>query len=95
MTPDASQVLDRWYAAHPAVRRLLAISESQRMRVVVTLGPTNDGDEIYPAWLANAGRWTRELELRLGVPVRLEVGEQPACSDPVAELFWRDASAPS
>lgn len=95
MTPDVSQVLARWYADHPAIRRLLASSESQRMRVVVTLAPTNDSDEIYPAWLANAGEWTHELELRLGVPVQLEVGERPARGEFVAELSWRDSSVSS
>ena len=48
------KTLTQWYAAHSAFRRLWAIQESQRMRVIVMLEPTNDGDDIYPAWLATA-----------------------------------------
>jgi hypothetical protein len=91
-------VLAKWYAAHSAVRRLWALRESQGVRVVVTLEPTRDGDDIYPAWLANGRDWARELQLGLGEPVQLEVmhGSSPAewaaGADGVlvAELSWRD-----
>lgn len=93
-------VLAKWYAAHAAVRRLWAISESQRIRVFVKLAPTGDGDDIYPAWLANGREWARELQLGLGGPVQLDVidgfflAESAAGVDGVlvAELSWRDAS---
>jgi len=93
-------VLAKWYAAHSAVRRLWAISESQRMRVIVTLEPTHDGDDIYPAWLANGHEWAHELQLRTGGPVQLEVTDEPFLVEfaagvdgvLVAELLWRDSS---
>jgi hypothetical protein len=96
----AFAVLEEWYAAHSAVRRLWAISESEGVRVIVSLEPTRDGDDIYPAWLANGRQWTQELQLRLGGSVRLEVTEQPYLAESpsgvdgvlVAELFWRDSS---
>src|ERR671915_2236505 len=72
-TTTASVLLARWYAANSAVRRLWAVSEAQRMRVVVTLEPTHDGDDIYPAWLANGNEWAHELQLLLDGPVQLEV----------------------
>jgi hypothetical protein len=53
-------VLAKWYAAHSVVRRLWAIRESQRMRIIVKLEPTRDGDDIYPAWLANGHEWAHE-----------------------------------
>ena len=95
-------VLGKWYAAHAAVRRLWAISESQRIRVFVKLAPTGDGDDIYPAWLANGHEWARELQLALGGAVQLDVidgsylAEFAAGVDGVlvAELSWRDASMP-
>ena len=96
------QVLAKWYAAHSAVRRLWAISEPQGMRVIVTLEPTHDGDDIYPAWLANAREWARELQSRLGGPVQLEVMDEPLREEfatgvdgvLVAEVLWRDSSGP-
>ena len=95
-------VLAKWYAAHPAVRRLWAIKEPQRMRVIVTLEPTHDGDDIYPAWLANGPQWARELQSRMHGPVELEVMHPPSAAELVAgvddvliaELFWRDSSLP-
>jgi hypothetical protein len=96
------QVLAKWYAARPAVRRLWAINESRRIRVIVTLEPTQDGDDIYPAWLANGHEWAHELQTRLGEPVQLEVVDEalPGAFAAgvggvlVAELFWRDPSMP-
>ena len=96
------RVLTQWYAAHSAFRRLWAIRESQRMRVVVMLEPTHDSDDIYPAWLANAQQWTRELESRIAEPVQLEVVDEPFAAEfvagidglLVAELSWRDSSLP-
>jgi hypothetical protein len=96
----ASGALAKWYAANSAVRRLWAISEAQRMRVVVTLGPTHDGDDFYPAWLANGNEWAHELQLLLDGPVQLEVTDEPFLAELaagvdgvlVAELFWRDST---
>jgi hypothetical protein len=104
MSPAVSAfvVLAKWYAARSAVRRLWAIRESQRMRVIVTLEPTHDGDDIYPAWLANGHEWAHELQLRMDVPVQLEVVDDPFLAELaagvdgvlVAALFWRDSSMP-
>lgn len=98
----ALAALTKWYARHRTVRRLWAISEPQRMRVIVTLEPTHDGDDIYPAWLANGHEWAHELQLRMDVPVHLEVMDEPFLAQPiagvdgvlVAALFWRDSSMP-
>jgi len=100
--PAAFVVLSNWYAAHSAVRRLWAVRDSQRMRVIVTLEPTHDGNDIYPAWLANGHEWAHELQLRMDVPVQLEVMDEPFFAEPpagvdgvlVAALFWRDSSTP-
>ena len=97
----ASAALAKWYAAHSAVRRLWAIQEAARLRVIVTLEPTHDGDEVYPAWLANGGDWAHELQSRMDGPVQLEVMDEPFPAEfaagidgvLVAELFWRDPSA--
>jgi hypothetical protein len=92
-------VLAKWYAAHPAVRRLWAIKESQHMRVIVTLEPTHDNDDISPAWLANGHDWAHELQLRMDGPVQLEVVDEPSLAELfdgvlVADFFWRDPSMP-
>lgn len=73
------------------------------MRVIVSLKPTHDGDDIYPAWLANVQEWAHELQLCMEEPVQLEIMEEErflaelaAAVDGVlvAELFWRDPSMP-
>lgn len=95
-------MLAQWYAAHPAVRRLWAIQESQGIRVIVMLEPTHDGDDVYPAWLAKGQEWAHELRLRMDGTVQLEVIDEPFLADLaagidgvlVAELFWRDPSTP-
>jgi hypothetical protein len=93
----ASVVLAEWYAQHSAVRRLWAIKESRGMRVIIALEPTHDGDDIYPAWLANGHQWAQELEFRMNAPVELEVTDEPAVEEfaavggvLLAELSWRD-----
>jgi hypothetical protein len=93
-------VLANWYAAHPAIRRLWAISESQQIRVILKLQPTGDGDDIYPAWLANGREWAHQLQLGLGGPVQLDVVDGSFLAQfaedvdgvLVADLSWRDAS---
>jgi hypothetical protein len=95
-------MLAAWYAAHPVVRRMWAIKESQGMRVIVMLEPTHDGDDISPAWLANGHDWAHELQSRVDAPVELEVMDEPFLAELapgvdgvlVAELFWRDPSTP-
>ena len=71
------------------------------MRVIVALEPTHDGDDIYPAWLANGHEWAQELEFRMDASVRLEVTDEPLLEESVAadgvivaELSWRDPSLP-
>jgi hypothetical protein len=81
---------------------LWAIKESQGMRVIVTLEPTHDGNDIYPAWLANGQEWAHALELRMDGPVELQVTDQPFLPEfaagvdvvLVAEISWRDPSMP-
>ena len=101
-SPAAFAALVKWYASHSAFRRLWVIKESQRVRVIVMLEPTHDGDDIYPAWLANGHDWARELQSQIDAPVQLEVMDQPFLAELagglegalVAELFWRDSDPP-
>jgi hypothetical protein len=98
-----SSALAKWYDANPAVQRLWGIREAQALRVVVSIAPTPDGDDVYPAWAANCRAWARELNLLTQSVVRLElVGESMLYGvefDPedvmVADLFWRDATLPA
>jgi hypothetical protein len=91
------QALAQWYAAHPAIRRLWAVMDLQGLRIIVTLGPTHDGDDILPAWLANGREWTDQLQVHVEGPVQLEVTHEPFLPDLsagdgvlVAQLCWRD-----
>ncbi len=97
-TPE-SLALARWYDSHASVRRLLGIREERRLRVIVAVEPTNDNDDIYPVWLANAEVWAGELRSHTGSPVQLELIQEPfdginidAGGIVIADLFWRDAT---
>lgn len=95
-----SLALAKWYDANPTVERLWGIRDAQTLRVVVSLAPTHDGDDVSPAWVANCQTWARELPLLTGSAIQLElIGESPfdgievhAESIIVADLFWRDAT---
>jgi hypothetical protein len=95
-----SLALAAWYDSQPLVRRLWGIKNAERLRVIVLVEPTHDGDDIYPVWLANSQAWTDELHLYTGNSVHLEqIDELPfdgiefdAESVIVADLFWRDAT---
>jgi hypothetical protein len=93
-------VLAAWYDSQPAVRRLWAVKNSQKLRVIVAIEATADNDDVYPVWLANTETWASELHAHTGSPVQLElIHEAPlngievdADSTIVADLFWRDAT---
>jgi hypothetical protein len=95
-----SLALARWYDGQPAVRRLWGIQCGGQLRVIVAIEPTHDGDDVFPLWFANADAWTRELILRTGLQVRLElVHELPSSvlevdgdGVVIVDLFWRDAT---
>lgn len=98
----ASWVLAAWYAAHPSILRLWAVRDARCMRVVVTLEPSPDSDDLYPVWLANGHDWAHDLQSRLEAPVQLEVQYETSLDELgvgadsvlIAELFWRDSSVP-
>jgi len=93
-----SLALAFWYDSHPVVRRLWGIKVAQALRVIVAIEPTLDNDDVLPAWLANTEAWSRELHLRTGSLVQLELIKDLPCDgievDPgsvlIADLFWRD-----
>jgi hypothetical protein len=95
-----SLALAAWYDSQPLVRRLWGIKDAARLRVIIAVEPTNDGDDIYPVWLANSETWADELHWYTGSSVHLElIDESPfdgiefdAESVVVADLFWRDAT---
>jgi len=96
----ASLALAKWYDANPSVQRLWGITETKTLRVLVSLEPTHDSDDVYPAWVGNCQSWARQLHMLTGQPVQLElVGDSPldgidfrADSTIVADLFWRDST---
>jgi hypothetical protein len=96
-TPMAITVA-RWYATHSAVRRLWAVEDAGGVRIIVKLEPTLDGDDIYPAWIANSHEWAHELQSRIGSPVTLQLMDELAFeaielgagSAIIADVYWRD-----
>lgn len=95
-----SLALAKWYDANPAVQRLWGIRDPQALRVVVSLAPTHDGDDVSPAWIANCRTWARELHSLTGSPIHLELVDESAFegidvhaeSAIVADVYWRDAT---
>jgi hypothetical protein len=96
-----SAALATWYDAHAQVRHLWAVRDSTGLRIIVTLEPTADGDDIYPIWIANRQAWARELRQCVGQSVRLEHTDAPAFggieadgeSRVLAVVSWRDPFA--
>jgi hypothetical protein len=67
-----SSVLSAWYSSRPEIRRLLAIRDTEGLRVLVELEPAQDSSETNPAWMANRQTWADELQWHTGSNVRLE-----------------------
>jgi hypothetical protein len=90
-----SAVLSAWYNDRPEIRRLLAIRDTEGLRVFVELEPAQDSGELNPAWMANHQVWTDELQWHTGATVRLEhldeADELQAEGEEVivATLSWR------
>jgi hypothetical protein len=93
-----SAVLSAWYCSRPEVRRLLAVRDSDGLRVLLQLEPAQDSGETHPAWIANCREWAHELRWQTGVAVQLEALDESADADTnggelvVADLSWRDPS---
>jgi hypothetical protein len=93
-----SDALSAWYNSRPEIRRLWAIRDTQGLRVVIHLEPTNDGNDTNPAWMANSRAWVDELQLHTGGDVRLEQIdeveeiESDAEGVVIAAFSWRDPS---
>ena len=90
----------RWYQSNPSIRRLWAIRHPYYLRVIVSIEPTLDNDDVYPVWLVNRATWAAQLQAFAGCPVRVEllqefpwsrIGAEPG-GEVVAELSWRDAT---
>jgi hypothetical protein len=94
-----SAVLSVWYCSRPEIRRLLAVRDSEGLRVLIEIEPALDSDEIHPAWMANRTAWTQELQWHTGANVRLEHAGEPLADEVesrgviVADLSWRDPSS--
>jgi len=96
-----SEALGVWYDDHPAVRRLWAIRTERQLSVIVTLEPTVDNGDTYPAWFACNHLWSREIQSIAGSPVQLELLDEPVISEfeidlegeIVAALSWRDPTS--
>jgi hypothetical protein len=93
-----SEALADWYDAHPTIRRLWAIRNTNALSVIVTLEPVVDNDDTYPAWFACNQGWAREIRSITGSAVKLELLDEPPVEEfevdlegeIVAAMSWRD-----
>ena len=96
-----SEALAEWYDGHPTIRRLWAIRGAQSLSVILTLEPTVDNDDTYPAWFACSQGWAREIRSIAGSPVNLELLDEPPVDEfeielegeIVAAISWRDPTS--
>ena len=100
-----AEALAAWYDAHPTIRRLWAIlnsqGDAQTLSVIVTLEPTVDNGDTYPAWFACNQGWAREIQGITGRLVTLEMLEEPSVDEfeidvdgeIVAAISWRDPTS--
>jgi hypothetical protein len=95
-----SLALAAWYDSQPLVRRLWGIRDAETLRVIISVEPTHDNDDICAAWLAHSQAWAQELHSCTGSSVQLQLIDEPlfdgiefdAESVIIADLFWRDAT---
>jgi len=96
-----AEALSDWYDSHPTIRRLWAIRDAQTLSVIVTLEPTVDNDDTYPAWFACNQGWVREIRSITGSLVNLELLDEPTVDEfevdlegeIVAAISWRDPTS--
>ena len=96
-----AEALAQWYDTHPEIRRLWAIRGVQFLSVIVTLEPTMDNDDTYPAWFACSQHWAREIRSIADGPVILELLDEPTVDEfeidldgeIVAAISWRDPTS--
>jgi hypothetical protein len=69
-----------WAAGNPKVRRVWEIQGNGQpppasgpdVALALELQPVADSEETLVAWMANCGKWRRELQSRIGRLTRLE-----------------------
>ena len=96
-----AEALAEWYDAHPTIRRLWAIRDARLLSVIVTLEPTVDNDDTYPAWFACNQGWAHEIRSITGSAVNLELLDEPTVDEfevdlegeIVAAISWRDPTS--
>lgn len=96
-----AEALSAWYDARPAIRRLWAIRNERALNIIVTVEPTMDNNDTYPAWFACSRGWAREIQSITGGVVSLELLEEPAVDEfeigfdgeLVTAISWRDPTS--
>jgi hypothetical protein len=96
-----AEALSEWYDAHPTVRRLWAIRDTRSLNVILTLEPTMDGDDTYPAWFACSRGWEREIRSITSSEVKLELLDEPSVDEfeinlegeIIVAISWRDPTS--
>jgi hypothetical protein len=96
-----AEALAAWYDARPTIRRLWAIRNLETLSVIVTLEPTVDSNDTYPAWFACSRGWASEIQSITGGTVNLEMLEEPTVDEfevglegeIVAAISWRDPTS--
>lgn len=77
-----------WAAANPRIRRVWmsgGAAPEEPIELLAELQPAVDSEEALGVWVANGGRWRRELQSRLGQSVNLDWFDPDGTTGPIGE----------
>ena len=82
------RAIAEWAAGTPDIQRVwmvAAAAPEEAIELLAELQPSADSEEALGVWMANAGRWRRELQARLDQPLRLDWFDPDGATRPDGE----------
>jgi hypothetical protein len=83
-----STAIAEWAAGTPDIQRVwmvAAAAPEEAIELLAELHPSADSEEALAVWVANGGRWRRELQARIDQAVNLDWFDPDGATRPAAE----------
>jgi hypothetical protein len=83
-----SAAIAEWAAANPDIQRVWMVAVAapkEAIELLAELQPSADSEETLAVWVANGGRWRRELQARVDQAVNLDWFDPDGATRPAAE----------